>query len=109
MPKMAFDGRKSSQTLAAVESLDCLLYPAVPVYVPDAVLYEATVRSGALGAQSIAEWVQHPSQLVFPLVTRRTEDAGRFASRRATLAGQRERAILAVRRLLQGRSDTTKQ
>jgi hypothetical protein len=33
MPKMAFGGRKSSQTLAAVESLDCLLYPAVPVYV----------------------------------------------------------------------------
>jgi len=157
------------------------------------------VRSGALGAQSIAEWVQHHSQLVFPLVTqafadylaaleaglsaprdlgeraaveairhalvlapqeralfiteddrlltgtyvvleadqdrmisittrdflegleeaqrinsvedvyRRAEDAGRFASRRATLAGQHERAVAAVRRLLQGRSNTTKQ
>ena len=33
----------------------------------------------------------------------------RFASRRATLAGQCERAVAAVRRLLQGRSDTTKQ
>jgi hypothetical protein len=186
-------------TLAAAESLDYLLYPAVPVYVPDAVLYEATVRSDALGAQSIAEWAQRNSQQVFPLVTqafadylsaleaglraprdlgeraaveairhtlvlapqeravfiteddrlltgtyvvleadqdrmisittrdflegleeaqrinsvedvyRRAEDAGRFASRRATLAGQRERAVAAVRHLLQGRSDTTKQ
>ena len=34
MPKMAFGGRKSSQTLAAADSLDFLLYPAVPVYVP---------------------------------------------------------------------------
>jgi hypothetical protein len=186
-------------TLAAADSLDYLLYPAVPVYIPDAVLYEATVRSDALGAQSIAEWVQHHSQRVFPLVTqtfadylaaleaglraprdlgeraaveairqtlvlapheravfvteddrlltgtyvvleadrdrmisittrdflegleeaqrinsvedvyRRAEDAGRFASRRATLAGQHERAVAAVRRLLQGRSNTTKQ
>jgi hypothetical protein len=186
-------------TLAAAESLDYLLYPAVPVYVPDAVLYEATVRSDALGAQSIAEWAQRYSQQVFPLVTqafadylaaleaglraprdlgeraaveairhtlvlasqeraifiteddrlltgtyvvleadqdrmisittrdflegleeaqrinsvedvyRRAEDAGRFASRRATLAGQHKRAVAAVRRLLQGRSDTTKQ
>jgi hypothetical protein len=186
-------------TLAAAESLDYLLYPAVPVNVPDAVLYEATVRSDALGAQSIAEWVQRHSQQVFPLVTqafadylaaleaglrtprdlgeraaveairhtlvlapderavfvteddrlltgtyvvlevdrdrmisittrdfleglekarrinsaddvyRRAEDAGRFASRRATLAGQHERAVAAVRRLLQGRDDVPKQ
>jgi hypothetical protein len=39
------------------------------VYVPDAVLYEATVKSDALGAQSIAEWVQRHSQQVYPLVT----------------------------------------
>jgi hypothetical protein len=186
-------------TLAAADSLDYLLYPAVPVYVPDAVLYEATVRGDALGAQSIAEWVQHHSQQVFPLVTqsftdylaaleaglraprdlgeraaveairhtlvlapheralfvteddrlltgtyvvleadqdrmisittrdflealeeaqcinsvedvyRRAEDAGRFASRRATLAGQQERAVTAVRSLLQGRSSVPKQ
>ena len=56
-------------TLAAADSLDYLLYPAVPVYVPDAVLYEATVKSDALGAQSIAEWVQRHSQQVYPLVT----------------------------------------
>jgi hypothetical protein len=49
-------------TLAAADSLDYLLYPEVPVYVPDAFLYEATVKSDALGAQSIAEWVQRHSQ-----------------------------------------------
>ncbi len=40
-------------TLAAADSLDYLLYPGVPVYVPDAVLYEATIRGDALGAQSM--------------------------------------------------------
>jgi hypothetical protein len=182
-------------TLAAADSLDYLLYPAVPVYVPDAVLYEATVKSDALGAQSIAEWVQRHSQQVYPLVTqvftdhlamlgaglrtprdlgeraaieairhtlmlgqderavfiteddrlltgtyvvldvdreraisittrdflegleqaqrinsaddvyRRAEDAGRLASRRTTLAGDHERAIAAVKRLLRRRTD----
>jgi hypothetical protein len=182
-------------TLAAADSLDYLLYPAVPVYVPDAVLYEATVKSDALGAQSIAEWVQRHSQQVYPLVTqvftdhlamlgaglrpprdlgeraaieairhtlvlakderaifvteddrlltgtyvvldvdrermisittrdflegleeaqrinsaddvyRRAEDAGRLASRRAALAGDHERAIAAVKRLLRRPGD----
>jgi hypothetical protein len=32
-------------TLAAADVLDYLLYPGVPVYIPDAVLYEATVNS----------------------------------------------------------------
>ena len=45
-------------TLAAAQSLDYLLYPHAPIYIPDAVLYEATVNSTALGAQPIAEWVQ---------------------------------------------------
>ena len=182
-------------TLAAADSLDYLLYPAVPVYVPDAVLYEATVKSDALGAQSIAEWVQRHSQQVYPLVTqvftdhlamlgaglrtprdlgeraaieairhtlvlaqderaifiteddrllsgtyvvldvdrdraisittrdflegleearrinsaddvyRRAEDAGRLASRRTALAGDHERAIAAVKRVLRRRGD----
>jgi hypothetical protein len=56
-------------TLAAADSLDYLLYPGVPVYVPDAVLYEATVRSDALGAQSIADWVQKHPKRVLPMVT----------------------------------------
>jgi hypothetical protein len=56
-------------TLAAADSLDYLLYPGIPLYVADAVLYEATVKSDALGAQSIAEWVQGNSTLVRPLFT----------------------------------------
>jgi len=56
-------------TLAAADSLDFLLYPGVPLYLPDAVLYEATVNSGALGAANIALWAQaHPGQ-VHPIAT----------------------------------------
>ena len=56
-------------TLAAADSLEYLLYPDVPVYIPDAVLYEATAKSGALGADNIALWVQEHSDLVRPIVT----------------------------------------
>jgi hypothetical protein len=56
-------------TLAAADSLDYLLYPGAPIYVPDAVLYESTIKGDALGAESIAEWVQQHSQQVFPMVT----------------------------------------
>lgn len=45
-------------TLAAADSLDYLLRPGVPVYVPDAVLYEATRDGGALGAPEILAWAQ---------------------------------------------------
>lgn len=45
-------------TLAAAESLDYLLYPNVPVVIPDAVFYEATRDSAKLGAQSIIDWVR---------------------------------------------------
>jgi hypothetical protein len=38
-------------------------------------------------------------------VYRRAEDAGRLASRRAALAGDHERAIAAVKRLLRRRGD----
>ncbi len=51
-------------TLAAAEALDYLLYPDVPIHIPDAVLYEATVNSSALGAENIASWVQaHPGRV----------------------------------------------
>ena len=56
-------------TLAAADSLEYLLYPDVPVYVPDAVLYAATIKSDALGAQSIAAWVQDHTERVHPLLT----------------------------------------
>jgi hypothetical protein len=43
-------------TLAAARSLDYLLYPGLPVVIPDAVFYEATNASGKLGAQEILDW-----------------------------------------------------
>lgn len=43
-------------TLATAKSLDYLLYPALPVIVPDAVLHEATQAAGKLGAQEILDW-----------------------------------------------------
>jgi hypothetical protein len=51
-------------TLAVAESLDYLLFPKVPVIIPDAVLFEATRKSEAIGAISINEWVQkHADQI----------------------------------------------
>ena len=43
-------------TLAAAQSLDYLLYPDLPVIVPDAVFHEATFAAGKLGAQEILDW-----------------------------------------------------
>lgn len=43
-------------TLAAAQSLDYLLYPDLPVVIPDAVFHEATAASGKLGAQEILDW-----------------------------------------------------
>ncbi len=43
-------------TLAAAQSLDYLLYPALPIIIPDAVYYEATGSAGKLGAQQIIDW-----------------------------------------------------
>ena len=40
-------------TLAAAQSLDYLLYPELPVVIPDAVFYEATRLADKLGAQEI--------------------------------------------------------
>lgn len=43
-------------TLAAAQSLDYLLYPNLPVLIPDAVFHEATAAAGKLGAQEIIDW-----------------------------------------------------
>lgn len=43
-------------TLAAAQSLDYLLYPALPVVIPDAVFHEATSLANKLGAQEIIDW-----------------------------------------------------
>ncbi len=56
-------------TLAAAESLDYLLYSSAPIYVPDAVLYEATRDSANLGAEEILEWVQKNSEKVNTIST----------------------------------------
>jgi hypothetical protein len=49
-------------TLAMGEALDYLLYPEAPIYIPDAVLHEATIKNKAPGAESILAWVQHHSE-----------------------------------------------
>ena len=56
-------------TLAAADSLDYLLYPGVPVYIPDAVLYEATRDSAALGAAEILDWAQRNADEVRTIST----------------------------------------
>ena len=43
-------------TLTVAKSLDYLLYPELPVIVPDAVFHEATAAAGKLGAQEIFDW-----------------------------------------------------
>jgi len=43
-------------SLAAANSLDYLLYPHLPVIIPDAVFYEATFSGSKLGAQEILDW-----------------------------------------------------
>lgn len=43
-------------TLAAAQSLDYLLYPELPVLIPDAVFHQSTAAAGKLGAQEIIDW-----------------------------------------------------
>ncbi len=51
-------------TLAVAQSLDYLLYPALPVIIPDAVFHEATFSAGKLGAQEILDWYRaHTDQV----------------------------------------------
>jgi hypothetical protein len=55
-------------TLAAAQRLDYLLYPGLPVIIPDAVFYEATGQIDKLGAQEIIEWqrTHHAAVLIEP-------------------------------------------
>lgn len=51
-------------TLAAARSLDYLLFPTLPVIIPDAVFHEATSAAGKLGAQEILDWYRaHTDQV----------------------------------------------
>ena len=77
-------------TLSVADCLDYLLYPGVPVYVPDAVLYEATQDSAALGAAGILEWVQLHSERVHTIST---ETFFNYVQSRAASPGRRERDL----------------
>ena len=43
-------------TLAVAKSLDYLLYPELPVIVPDTAIHESIAAAGKLGAQEILDW-----------------------------------------------------
>ena len=75
-------------TLAVASSLDYLLYPGLPVLIPDAVLYEATRDSDALGAQHILDWTQAHSERV---QTISTEVFFNYVQSREAMPGRREK------------------
>lgn len=51
-------------TLAVAQSLDYLLYPDLPVIIPNAVFHKATSAAGKLGAQAILDWYRaHTDQV----------------------------------------------
>ena len=56
-------------SLVAGGSLDLLLVPRLPVFIPDAVLYEATRRRSALGAEAIFSWVRNNLDQVHEIPT----------------------------------------
>jgi hypothetical protein len=69
-------------TLAAARSLDYLLYPELPVVIPDAVFYEATNAGGKLGAQEILDWYRAHANVV------RIEPTEAFQQAAALIAAQ---------------------
>jgi hypothetical protein len=75
-------------TLAAAKSLDYLLYPALPVIIPDAVFFEATNVAGKLGAQEILDWYREHIDAV------RVEPTEAFATAQLVArAGRRSRDL----------------
>jgi predicted nucleic acid-binding protein len=74
-------------SLAAAKSLDYLLYPALPVIIPDAVFHEATASAGKLGAQEILDWYRahldvvriEPTGIFLDEMTLREQDGRRLA------------------------------
>ncbi len=69
-------------TLAAAQSLDYLLYPELPVLIPDAVFYEATNVAGKLGAQEIIAWYRAHPNAVHVEPTETFQDATALATMR---------------------------
>jgi hypothetical protein len=56
-------------TLTVSRSLDYLLYPGLPVVIPDAVLHEATAALEGPGAQDILDWQADHAEQVCIVVT----------------------------------------
>jgi hypothetical protein len=85
-------------TLAAADSLDYLLFPNVPVVIPDAVFYEATRDATKLGAQSILDWVKvHHAQIEIAVTNAYLNfDAAREVNPRAYEPNLGERAAVEV-------------
>lgn len=77
-------------TLAVADCLDYLLYPGVPVHLPDAVLYEATRDAAALGATAILDWVHRNADRV---LTVSTETFFNFVESRQGHPGRREKDL----------------
>jgi hypothetical protein len=77
-------------TLAIGEALDYLFYPGIPVYIPDAVLHEATIKNKALGAENILKWVQEHTDDIHMVATQAYAD---FNTMRDVSPGHRERDL----------------
>ena len=90
-------------TLAVAQSLDYLLYPALPVIIPDAVYYEATADAGKLGAQRIIDWYHAHQEAVRIEPSEAFQDAwtvvnvGASACRGIWASGPRSRSFAARR------------
>ncbi len=80
-------------TLAAADRLDYLLIAGLPVYLPDAVLHEATKDIESLGARSILEWRDAHSDRVRTVSTEAflhyVQDLERAPGRRERDLGER--------------------
>jgi hypothetical protein len=76
--------------LAIGDALDYLFYPNIPVYIPDAVLHEATIKNKALGAESILAWAQEHTDNVHMVATQAYAD---FNTMRDISPGHRERDL----------------
>ena len=99
LPRLLITDTGPLITLAAAESLDYLLIPSIPVIVPDAVIYEATINSHALGATSIAEWSQsHIEQINIVATVAFTNHVARLERGERRETGLGERAALEVAR-----------
>ncbi len=77
-------------TLAAADRLDYLLIAEIPIFLPDAVLHEATKDIESLGASSILEWRDRHANEVQTVTT---EAFLRYVQALETAPGRRERDL----------------